>query len=285
MTLVDFYENYLHYSVSQRLFEDACRQLRDFVGELSERQALVDETLRLSMAVSDNIDAVEGMIADTIEYIQSNDIDNPELLEEIALITNNLKEDRARANSYSNFITFRRMGNTDRRPRKPQIANPFNFSETEDEPVRPSLPRKYSIHQEEEEPKIAVEEPPAELIAKPAIVEEDSDEDEENTVGPVNPLIQEAVILMDEIKGQPLQTKDPEEDPEEIEDSDECESEPETEEAEESDGEDKPKSRLFRRVPRKFNRHPVTVVNSIRGNFRFLFRIFRPRSCPCSTAD
>ncbi|MBE6518288.1 MAG: hypothetical protein E7Z70_01920 [Thermoplasmata archaeon] len=122
--LEEFYDSYLHYSVAQRLFEDTCRQLRDCKGTLDERQALVDETLRLAMCVTDNVDETEGLIADTIEFIQSEDGD-PDLLEAISLISNNLKEDRARANSYSNFITYRRIGNYERKPRKPQIANPF----------------------------------------------------------------------------------------------------------------------------------------------------------------
>jgi len=142
--LEEFYDSYLHYSVAQRLFEDTCRQLRDCKGTLDERQALVDETLRLAMCVTDNVDETEGLIADTIEFIQSETGD-PDLLQAISLISNNLKEDRARANSYSNFITYRRIGNYDRKPRKPQIANPFTFL-TDDEPVEAIVVPPMDIH-------------------------------------------------------------------------------------------------------------------------------------------
>ena len=124
--LEDFYESYLHYSVAQRLFEDTCRQLTQCKGTVDERQALVDETLRLATCVSDNIDDTESLIADTIEYLQAEGGDS-DLLEAISLITNNLKEDRARADNYSLFVTARRTGNTTRRPRKPQVANPFEY--------------------------------------------------------------------------------------------------------------------------------------------------------------
>ena len=55
MTVLDeFFDSYLHYSVSQRLFEDRCRQLTECRGSVEERQALVDETLRLATCVSGN---------------------------------------------------------------------------------------------------------------------------------------------------------------------------------------------------------------------------------------
>ena len=103
MTVLDeFYAGYLHYTVAFRLWTDTCRQLADCKGTLDERQALVDETLRLSMCVADNIDEVESLIADTLEYIQSEDTGDPDLLGAISLITNNLKEDRARADDDTN---------------------------------------------------------------------------------------------------------------------------------------------------------------------------------------
>ena len=132
--LDDFYSSYLHYTVAQRLFEDTCRQLISFKGGLEERQAMVDETLRLSMCVTDNIDETEGLMADAIEQIQSDEGDG-DLIEALSLIANNLKEDRARANSYSNYVTYRRIGNRTRKPRKPQVANPFTYVVEEDEPV------------------------------------------------------------------------------------------------------------------------------------------------------
>ena len=71
--LEEFYSSYLHYTVAQRLFEDTCRQLLTFKGDIDERQAMVDETLRLSMCVTDNIDETEGLMADAIEYLQSEE--------------------------------------------------------------------------------------------------------------------------------------------------------------------------------------------------------------------
>lgn len=62
------------------------------------------------MCVADNIDEVESLIADTLEYIQSEDTGDPDLLGAISLITNNLKEDRARADDYTRFVMRRRSG-------------------------------------------------------------------------------------------------------------------------------------------------------------------------------
>lgn len=132
-SLEEFYESYLHYSVAQRLFEDTCRQLVGFKGSVDERQQLVDETLRLAICVSDNIDDTESLIPDVLEYLHSENGD-PDIIHAISLITNNLKEDRARANSYSNFVTYRRIGNRTRKPRRPQVANPF-IPVVDDDPI------------------------------------------------------------------------------------------------------------------------------------------------------
>lgn len=127
MTVLDeFFDSYLHYSVSQRLFEDRCRQLTECRGSVEERQALVDETLRLATCVSGNANDTESLIADTVEFIQNNGGD-PDLLEAISLITNNLKEDRERADDYNISVSGLRIGNTARRPRRPQVANPFVY--------------------------------------------------------------------------------------------------------------------------------------------------------------
>ena len=127
MTVLDeFFDSYLHYSVSQRLFEDRCRQLTECRGSVEERQAFVDETLRLATCVSGNANDTESLIADTVEFIQNNGGD-PDLLEAISLITNNLKEDRARADDYNISVSGLRNGNTARRPRRPQVANPFVY--------------------------------------------------------------------------------------------------------------------------------------------------------------
>ena len=154
MILDEFYESYLHYTVSQRLFEDRSRQLIGFKGDVDARQALVDETLRLAICVSDNIDDTEGMIPDVLDHLQDNDGD-PDLIKAISYIANNLKEDRARANSYSSFVTYRRIGNRTRKPRRPQLANPFVPLVDDDGPVEAIVitPTDDGIEEElEEEP-------------------------------------------------------------------------------------------------------------------------------------
>lgn len=180
MILDEFYESYLHYTVSQRLFEDRCRQLIGFKGDVDARQALVDETLRLAICVSDNIDDTEGMIPDVLDHLQDNDGD-PDLIKAISYIANNLKEDRARANSYSSFVTYRRIGNRTRKPRRPQIANPFVPLVDDDGPVEAIVitPKDDGIEEEpEEEPEdvsdSAFEEPDE---------SEESEEEEEETDG------------------------------------------------------------------------------------------------------
>ena len=181
--LEEFYAGYLHYTVAFRLWTDTCRQLADSKGSMDERQALVDETLRLSMCVADNIDDVESLIGDTLEYLQSSGDSDPDLLEAISLITNNLKEDRARADDYTRFVMRRRSGGREKRPRKPQVANPFVFVPEEEPEVTEEEP-------EEEIPEDAV---PAEDIPEgddpepPRTPEEEPSEEE-----PANPLAEES---------------------------------------------------------------------------------------------
>ena len=127
MTVLDEFNNaYLHYTVSQRLFEDRCRQLTECRGSAEERQALVDETLRLAVIVSGNANETESLIADTVEFIQNNG-GNPDDLQALAYVANNIKEDRARADDYNISVSGLRIGNTARRPRRPQVANPFVY--------------------------------------------------------------------------------------------------------------------------------------------------------------
>lgn len=131
--LDDFYLAHFHYSVALRLWMDTCRQLANCKGSLAERQALVDETVRLGYAVGDMVDDVESLIPDTLEYIQSSDNADPDILDAISLVTNNLKEDRARADDYVKYVSRRRVEGTEKQPRRPQIANPFDFEEEEGE--------------------------------------------------------------------------------------------------------------------------------------------------------
>ena len=202
MTVLDeFYAGYLHYTVAFRLWTDTCRQLADCKGSLDERQALVDETLRLSMCVADNIDEVESLIADTLEYIQSEDIGDPDLLGAISLITNNLKEDRARADDYTRFVMRRRSGGKEKRPRRPQIANPFVYTPQEEpeeepeeiEPIEEPDPGNESAEAvSQEEPVTEEEEQESEVI-----------EEEPAEEHPDNPLAEESERIAEEQMNQP----------------------------------------------------------------------------------
>ena len=203
MTVLDeFYAGYLHYTVAFRLWTDTCRQLADCKGTLDERQALVDETLRLSMCVADNIDEVESLIADTLEYIQSEDIGDPDLRGAISLVTNNLKEDRARADDYTRFVMRRRSGGKEKRPRRPQIANPFVYTPQEEPEEEP----------EEIEP---IEEPDpgnesAEAVSQEEPVTEEEEPAEEH---PDNPLAEESERIAEEQKNQPPEAPEEQEEP------------------------------------------------------------------------
>ena len=212
MTVLDeFYAGYLHYTVAFRLWTDTCRQLADCKGSLDERQALVDETLRLSMCVADNIDEVESLIADTLEYIQSEDTGDPDLLGAISLITNNLKEDRARADDYTRFVMRRRSGGKEKRPRRPQIANPFVYTPQEEpeeepeeiEPIEEPDPGNESTETvSQEEPVTEEEEQESEVI-----------EEEPAEEHPDNPLAEESERIAEEQKNQPPETPEEQEQP------------------------------------------------------------------------
>ena len=212
MTVLDeFYAGYLHYTVAFRLWTDTCRQLADCKGTLDERQALVDETLRLSMCVADNIDEVESLIADTLEYIQSEDIGDPDLLGAISLITNNLKEDRARADDYTRFVMRRRSGGKEKRPRRPQIANPFVYTPQEEpeeepeeiEPIEEPDPGNESTEAvSQEEPVTEEEEQESEVI-----------EEEPAEEHPDNPLAEESERIAEEQMNQPPEAPEEQEQP------------------------------------------------------------------------
>ena len=180
MTVLDeFLESYLHYSVSQRLFEDRCRQLTECRGTAEERQALVDETLRLATCVSSNVNDTESLIADTVEFIQSEGGD-PDLLEAISLITNNLREDRTRADDYNISVSGMRIGNVSRRPRRPQVANPFVYVPDE-EPIEEPV-----VEEEMEQEETVIEEPVSREEA-PAEEEQNGEEPESEEQGSGDP--------------------------------------------------------------------------------------------------
>ena len=127
MTVKDeFFESFFHYSMAHRLFMDAGRQLCEGKGTPEERQALVNESLRLSLIVTDNANETEALIPDAMEFIQTEggDLD---LLDAVSKASNIIKEDRAQANDYYMSVSSVRMGNGFRKPRRPQIANPFVY--------------------------------------------------------------------------------------------------------------------------------------------------------------
>ena len=172
MTVAEFYA--AHHSVALRLFEDTCRQLRDCGGTVEERQALVDETLRLAVCVSDRIDEVEDMAPGILESLQESGED-PSLAEAIPLIINQAAEDRRRVESYTKFITSRRIGQFDRMPRRPKVANPFVFIVDGDE-------------EEDDGGQVTIrQEDPDGHGEEPSDEEEDDDEDEGSDDGSEDP--------------------------------------------------------------------------------------------------
>ena len=174
MTALDeFYEAYLHYSVSQRLFEDRCRQLTECNGTVAERQALVDETLRLAMCVTNNVIDLEPLLSEAADELR-NDGGDRDILKALSLISNSIREDRDRADSYTLFVTARRSGNTVRRPRKPRVANPFVYVEEESEDEEEEVVTPAPAHvPAREKPK------PAPVIVPEEPVEEEESGDEE----------------------------------------------------------------------------------------------------------
>ncbi len=128
----DFMTAYLHYTVNQRLFEDTCRQLRDYKGDYDGKKQLVEETLRLAQAVSDFADEVENALPKAASYFKKHGSPDPYLPDTLPLIANNVKEDRARASAYIMFVASKRYGGTVAAARKPMVANPFVFDESDD---------------------------------------------------------------------------------------------------------------------------------------------------------
>ncbi len=133
----DFLTAHLHYTVNQRLFEDTCRQLRDYKGDDSGREALIAETLRLATAVSDLTDSVENSLPAALAYIKKHGSPDPDMADALQLIANNVKEDRARATAYAMFVTSKKYGGPARAARKPMVANPFVFVDASEEDLYP----------------------------------------------------------------------------------------------------------------------------------------------------
>ena len=248
--LEEFYEAYLHYSVSQRLFEDRCRQLTECDGTVAERQALVDETLRLAMCVTNNVIDLEPLLSETADELRNGDGDR-DILKALSLISNSIREDRDRADSYSLFVTARRSGNTVRRPRKPRVANPFVYveeeSEDEEEEVvtpahvparekpKPIVPVEEPEQQEDpvekedeeteiEEPEEPEEEPMSDVVPEPNEDPVETEEEPAPVEGPVPPAPDDRSIDEDPVEDESEKPEDTAED-EEISDEPEDPSE------------------------------------------------------------
>lgn len=126
MTIVDDFLNlYFRFAVGQRAFEDVCRQMAECTGDINERQQLVDESCRLAIYVSDTSEELESLSMDLINELQDEEDRDDDFLNDVALCVNQVIEDRARANSYTNQVTYLRIGGTPRKPRMPRVANPF----------------------------------------------------------------------------------------------------------------------------------------------------------------
>ncbi len=110
----------LGYTLGLRRFEDACRQLRDFDGGPGGREAFVDETLRLAMDASYAIDSLEDAVPDAVEKAQREGDEG--FLDDLSLLVECLREDRARVASYSNYVVSRRIGATVHPPRRPKVV-------------------------------------------------------------------------------------------------------------------------------------------------------------------
>ena len=137
----EFFESFFHYSMAHRLFTDAGKQICEGKGTPEERQALVNESLRLSLIVSDYANETESLIPDTIEFVQT-EMGDLDLVDAVSRAANIIKEDRAQANDYYLSISSMRMGNGFRKPRRPQIANPFVYvpeEEAEEETVEETV--------------------------------------------------------------------------------------------------------------------------------------------------
>lgn len=144
----EFFESFFHYSMAHRLFTDAGKQICEGKGTPEERQALVNESLRLSLIVSDYANETESLIPDTIEFVQT-EMGDLDLVDAVSRAANIIKEDRAQANDYYLSISSIRMGNGFRKPRRPQIANPFVYV-PEEEAVEETDPEVSDEVQEED---------------------------------------------------------------------------------------------------------------------------------------
>ena len=180
----EFFESFFHYSMAHRLFTDAGKQICEGKGTPEERQALVNESLRLSLIVSDYANETESLIPDTIEFVQT-EMGDLDLVDAVSRAANIIKEDRAQANDYYLSISSMRMGNGFRKPRRPQIANPFVYvpeeeSEEEgEEETDTEVPDEVQEEDSSEEQSDDVPESDGEDSSGDAEVTEDAEESSE----------------------------------------------------------------------------------------------------------
>jgi len=99
--------------------------MAECTGDINERQQLVDESCRLAIYVSDTSEELESLSMELINELQDEEDRDDDFLNDVALCVNQVIEDRARANSYTNQVTYLRIGGTPRKPRMPRVANPF----------------------------------------------------------------------------------------------------------------------------------------------------------------
>ena len=180
----EFFESFFHYSMAHRLFTDTGKQICEGKGTPEERQALVNESLRLSLIVSDYANETESLIPDTIEFVQT-EMGDLDLVDAVSRAANIIKEDRAQANDYYLSISSMRMGNGFRKPRRPQIANPFVYvpeeeaEEEREEETDTEVPDEVQEEDSSEEQSDDVPESDGEEDSGDGEVTEDADESSE----------------------------------------------------------------------------------------------------------
>ena len=176
----EFFESFFHYSMAHRLFTDAGKQICEGKGTPEERQALVNESLRLSLIVSDYANETESLIPDTIEFVQT-EMGDLDLVDAVSRAANIIKEDRAQANDYYLSISSMRMGNGFRKPRRPQIANPFVYVPEEEtvEETDPEVPDEVQEEDASGEQSNDTQESDGEDSSGDAEVTEDAEESSE----------------------------------------------------------------------------------------------------------
>ncbi len=123
----DFLIEWFWYSVAWSRFGDACRELTDLEPEEAsptERQALVDETCRLAVIVSDESEPMLELGQKVIDDLEKHDRDD-DFLNAVAQIINTIQSCHERADSYLKEIANLRVGGQPRTPRRPRVANPY----------------------------------------------------------------------------------------------------------------------------------------------------------------